>query len=72
MTRDQAREYLVFQIMQVISAPLIAVTAYYLVEPGSRATSVALAFTSGFASETVLLVIRALVEKMGPKTKPQV
>ena len=72
MTGDQAREYLVFQIMQVISAPLIAITAYHLIEPGTRATSVTLGFVSGFASETVLLVIRALVEKVEPKTKPQV
>ena len=71
ITRNQAREYLVFQIMQVVSAPLIAITAYYSIEPGSRATSVALGFASGFASETVLLAIRALVEKLVPKTKPQ-
>ncbi|MBI2998138.1 MAG: hypothetical protein HYY46_06735 [Deltaproteobacteria bacterium] len=71
ITREQAREYLVFQIMQVVSAPLIAITAYYLVEPSLRATSVALGFASGFASETILLVIRALVEKLEPKTKPQ-
>lgn len=71
ITREQAREYLVFQIMQVISAPLIAITAYFLVEPGARASSVALGFASGFASETILLVIRALVEKLEPKTKPQ-
>jgi hypothetical protein len=55
--------------MQVISAPLIAITAYYLIEPELRATSVALAFTSGFASETVLLAIRALVEKLKPNVK---
>jgi hypothetical protein len=71
ITPDQAREYLVFQILQVISAPLIAITAYYLVEPGSRATSVALGFSSGFTSETVLLAIRALIEKLEPKTKTQ-
>lgn len=68
MTPERVRESLVFQIMQVISAPLIAVTAYYLVDPASRATSVALAFTSGFASETVLMAIRALVDKLKPAT----
>lgn len=69
ITPEEAREYLVFQIMQVVSAPLIAITAYYLVVPGFRATSVALGFASGFTSETILLVIRALAEKMEPKTK---
>ncbi|MGH7831234.1 MAG: hypothetical protein ACREP8_13775 [Candidatus Binatia bacterium] len=69
ITREQAREYLVFQIMQVVSAPLIAITAYYLVEPDLRATSVALGFASGFTSETILLVIRALVEKLEPQTQ---
>jgi hypothetical protein len=71
ITPDQAREYLVFQILQVISAPLIAITAYYLVEPGSRASSVALGFSAGFTSETILLAIRALIEKLEPKTKTQ-
>jgi hypothetical protein len=63
---DRAREALVFQIMQVLSAPLIAVTAYYLVDPGSRSSTIVLAFISGFSSETVLLFIRALMEKVKP------
>ena len=66
ITFDQAREGLVFQIMQVASAPLIAVTAYYVVDPGSRASTIALSFASGFSSETVLLLIRAILEKMRP------
>lgn len=63
---DSAREGLVFQIMQVASAPLIVLTAYYLVDPNSRASTIALSFASGFSSETVLLMIRALVEKLKP------
>lgn len=66
MTFDAAREGLVFQIMQVASAPLIVLTAYYLVDPNSRASTIALSFASGFSSETVLLMIRALVEKLKP------
>jgi hypothetical protein len=62
----QAREYLVFQIMQLVSAPLLASTAYYLFDPGSRAGSILLAFTAGFASETILLSIRALATKLQP------
>jgi hypothetical protein len=68
ITFEEAREYLVFQIMQVFSAPLIAITAYYAFEPTSRAASIALAFITGFSSETVLLQVRALTSKMQPGT----
>ena len=67
LSNEKAREYLVLQVMQVVSAPLIAVTAYYLIDPGSRAGTVALGFVSGFASETILLYIRAVVDKLQPK-----
>ena len=60
------REYLVFQIVQYISAPLIAVTAYYAIRPTDVPSSVALAFVSGFASESVLLMIRRTLEKITP------
>ena len=66
LTNVQARGYLIFQIMQVISAPLIAVTAYYIVKPEAPLTSVVLGFGSGFASEPILLLIRSLVEKLSP------
>jgi hypothetical protein len=62
----QVRELLVFQIMQVLSAPLIAITAYNAMMPTSRSSSVALAFASGFASESVLLVISSIAEKIKP------
>lgn len=65
-TNQQARESLVFQIMQVASAPLIAITAYYIVNPSTNLTSVVLGFGSGFASEPILLMIRGLVEKLSP------
>src|SRR5439155_8420943 len=57
----EVRERLGFQIIQFISAPLIAVTAYHAIAPESRTASVALAFTSGFASESILLMIRGIV-----------
>ena len=63
----QVRELLVFQIMQVLSAPLIAITAYNAMMPTSRSSSVALAFASGFASESVLLVISSIAEKIKPE-----
>lgn len=56
-----------FQIMQVLSAQLIAITAYYAFQPASRAASIALAFITGFSSETALLHIRALTAKLAPQ-----
>jgi hypothetical protein len=66
LTNVQARENLVFQIMQVLSAPLIAITVYYIIKPDTPMTSVVLGFGSGFASEPILLMIRSLVEKLSP------
>jgi len=66
LTNTQAREYLVFQIMQVLSAPLIGVTVYYLYGPDTPAKSVFLGFAAGFASEPILLSIRGLVDKLRP------
>jgi hypothetical protein len=66
-----AREQLLFQVLQVGSAPLIAITAYNALTPSSRAVSVALAFVSGFSSESVLNAIRALADKLGPEKPTQ-
>jgi hypothetical protein len=75
LTVHEAREKLVFEVLQLLAAPLIAITAYYIVDPSSRATSIVLAFIAGFSSETVLMYIRALAEKIQPpttRTTPQV
>jgi Carboxypeptidase regulatory-like domain len=60
------REYLIFQIVQFISAPFIAVVAYYVVAPTAMSATVALGFAAGFASEAILLMIRAAVDKIKP------
>ena len=65
-TNEKAREDLVFQIMQVVSAPLIAITAYYVLHPQAVMWAVLLGFASGFASEPILLMIRGLVRKLSP------
>ena len=62
---DSAREYLIFQIMQVLSAPLIAIVAYSLFDPNELASVVAVGFIAGFSSEAVLLAIRAVFDKVG-------
>jgi hypothetical protein len=69
LTNAEAREYLVFQIMQVATAPLLAVTTYYIVRPASPLESVVVGFGSGFASEPILVMIRALVDKLKPATQ---
>ena len=66
LDRATVREFLAFQIIQFISAPLLAVVAYFLITPESKSALVALGFTAGFASEAVLLMIRALVDKVSP------
>jgi hypothetical protein len=70
LTNAEAREYLVFQIMQVITAPLIAITAYYIFRPAAPLESVVVGFASGFASEPILVMIRALVDKLRPAGQP--
>ncbi|MBI3248391.1 MAG: hypothetical protein HYZ50_17965 [Deltaproteobacteria bacterium] len=66
LSNAKARENLVFQIMQVFSAPLVVTAAYYLFKPDSRTTTVLLGFASGFASEPILLAIRGLADKLKP------
>ena len=67
LTPAQLREYLVFQIIQFISAPFIAAVAYYVLAPATVGATVGLAFAAGFASETVLLWIRGVVDKLRPE-----
>lgn len=62
MDGPTAREYLEFEVLQVLSAPLIALAAYNLVTPTSIATSVALGFSSGFSSEAILLAVRKVLD----------
>jgi len=73
LDRATVREFLAFQILQFVSAPLLALVAYFLISPESKAALVALGFTAGFGSEAVLLMTRALVEKISPAntTAPQ-
>lgn len=63
---EDAREFMVFQLMQVISAPMIAVTAYYLLTPSTAFASVSLGVVSGFAAETILVSLRVFADKLTP------
>ncbi len=66
ITYEDAREFMVFQLMQVISAPMIAVTAYYLLTPSTAFASVSLGVVSGFAAETILVSLRVFADKLTP------
>lgn len=66
LSQHEFREYLVFQMVQFISAPFLAILAYFLVDPSNSVASVVLAFSAGFASESILLMVRALTEKFTP------
>jgi len=68
MDMRAAREELVFQIMQFISAPLIAIAAHQVIEPDSQSTAVGLAFLAGFGSESILLMIRGVANGIQPKS----
>ena len=54
-------------MVQFISAPFLAILAYYLIEPSNTTNAVVLAFAAGFASETILLMVRSLANKITPE-----
>jgi hypothetical protein len=65
-----ARDMVVFQIIQVLSAPGIAILAYSWARPEDQANTVILAFAAGFTSEVFLLAVRGVVDRMiglGPR-----
>lgn len=66
ITPEEARGYLVLKIMQMFSAPLIAIVTYHALQPDSAKTSVLLGFACGFASETILVLISASFKKLNP------
>jgi hypothetical protein len=63
----QARENVVFQVMQLTSAPFLAMATWYIVSPATVAAAAGLAFGTGFASEPLLLMIRGMVEGIRPE-----
>lgn len=63
LSPEVIREYLVFQILQFLYAPFVAIVAYYAVKPAGAAGSVALGFVSGFSSPAVLLLINGALER---------
>ena len=69
----EARERVMFQIMQVLAAPLIAITAFAAFEPDTVTAAVLIGFASGFASETMLMKLRQASDAVvGQRPQPGV
>ncbi len=58
----EARERIVFQVMQLLTAPLIAIVAFSALEPDTVTLAVLIGFASGFSSEPLLMKIRTASE----------
>ncbi len=56
------RELLVSQILQFLSAPIIAVTAFAVFAPSGPSSSVVLAFISGFSSDAIIASFKAIAD----------
>ena len=63
----RARELVVFQIMQVFTAPLIAIVAFAVFSPDTDLAGALLGFLSGFSSETILLRLRKTADALSGK-----
>lgn len=62
----EAREFVVFQILQLVTAPFLAIVGFYVFDPDTATSAAAYAFVGGFLSEWLLLRVRAVVEGPGP------
>ena len=63
----RVRESVVFQIMQLVSAPFLAIATLQVIEPNNLASASTLAFATGFFSETILYMIRGMVKGLQPE-----
>ena len=58
----EVRELLLFQVLQFVSAPLLAVAAYHAIKPESFGTTVVLGFIVGFGSDQIIAAIRSMTK----------
>ena len=65
----RARELVIFQIMQVYTAPLIAIVAFAVFNPDTELAGALLGFLSGFSSETILLRLRKMADALSGQKK---
>lgn len=64
MTGAEAREFVTFQMIQVLTAAGVAIIAYSWAKPEELAAGVILAFVAGFSSEVVLMAVRGVAERL--------
>lgn len=67
LTAVQVREGIVFQLMQLCSAPFLALATWHMFDPSTVASATVLAFGTGFASEHLLLTVRGMIEGIRPE-----
>jgi len=60
----QARDFILFQILQVVTAPFLAMVVYSSFEVKSTAAAVLIGFGAGFASEPLLLRLRKAIDRL--------
>ena len=68
---ERVREQLIFQIVQVITAPFLSILAYAMITPESTYSTTIIAFAAGFASEPFLMQVRNVadgISQLGKKT----
>lgn len=68
VTLLEAREFVIFQIMQMITAPFVAMVAFYAFEPKSVTSAALIGFFAGFATESVLLLLRGMFNGLRPES----
>jgi translation initiation factor IF-1 len=64
MSGAYARETIVFQVVQVLCAPGVAIIAFSWAKPEEIGANIVLAFAAGFSSEMFLMAVRGVVERM--------
>ena len=57
--------------MQVVAAPLTAISAYALFAPDATEYAALIGFTSGFASEPILMRVREMAKTIGGTKKKE-
>ncbi|UWQ74407.1 hypothetical protein [Leisingera sp. M658] len=60
----EARDFLLFQILQVMTAPFLAMVIFASIEPESTVSAVVIGFGAGFASEPLLLRLRRMIDQL--------
>lgn len=62
--KAKARDRLVFQGVQVVFAPVVAIVAYSFARPDDVAVASILAFAAGYSSEIFLMLLRDLTDRL--------